>query len=166
MVNLTFDDSHNMAAYLEKFAENADFAEIVDFLNANPIRYALTTQKHKKPKRKATKISQSSRPTTLVADDTVYEERGDRVEKANTTASSLEAKQDCDLEIQKLKKIVKRLEKKRKSRTPQLKMRLFKVRIKSSAEKSLGDHEDASKQGRNDQDEGISFVQEEAETQL
>nr|GEV35306.1 hypothetical protein [Tanacetum cinerariifolium] len=30
--------------------------------------------------------------------------------------------------------------------------------IESSAEKSLGDQKDASKQGRNDQDEGISFV--------
>nr|GEV26816.1 hypothetical protein [Tanacetum cinerariifolium] len=50
-------------------------------------------------------------------------------------------------------------EKKRKSRTPQLKRRLFKVRIESSAEKSLGDQEDTSNQGRNDQDEGISFVQ-------
>nr|GEU69649.1 hypothetical protein [Tanacetum cinerariifolium] len=45
------------------------------------------------------------------------------------------------LEIQKLKKRVKRLEKKRKSRTPQLKRRLFKVRIESSAKKSLEDKE-------------------------
>nr|GEX18551.1 reverse transcriptase domain-containing protein [Tanacetum cinerariifolium] len=42
MGNLTFADSHNMVAYLEKSAENVDFAEIVDFLNVNPIRYALT----------------------------------------------------------------------------------------------------------------------------
>ncbi|GJS44305.1 hypothetical protein Tco_0569348 [Tanacetum coccineum] len=46
---------------------------------------------------------------------------------------------------------------------------LFKVRIQSSADKSLGNQEDASKQGRNiaesDQDEEISFVQEDAETQ-
>nr|GEY25265.1 hypothetical protein [Tanacetum cinerariifolium] len=64
-----------------------------------------------------------------------------------------------DLEINHLKKIVKRLENKRKSRTPQLKRRLFKVRIESSAEKSLGDQEDVSNQERNDQDERISFVQ-------
>ncbi|GKE41572.1 hypothetical protein Tco_1468856, partial [Tanacetum coccineum] len=51
------------------------------------------------------------------------------------------------LEIKKMKKRVKNLESKKKSRTPQLKRRLFKVRIKSSAEKSLGDPEDASKQG-------------------
>ncbi|GKD55818.1 hypothetical protein Tco_1289205, partial [Tanacetum coccineum] len=42
MVGLNFADSHNMVAYLKKSIENADFAEIVDFLNANPIRYALT----------------------------------------------------------------------------------------------------------------------------
>ncbi|GJU82397.1 putative ribonuclease H-like domain-containing protein [Tanacetum coccineum] len=35
---LNFADSHNMVAYLEKSIENADFAEIVDFLNVNPIR--------------------------------------------------------------------------------------------------------------------------------
>ncbi|GKC55224.1 hypothetical protein Tco_1077969, partial [Tanacetum coccineum] len=74
-----------------------------------------------------------------------------------------------DLDITSLKKRVKKLEKKKKARTPQLKRRLFKVRIESSADKSLGDQEDASKQGRNiaesDQDEGISFVQEDAETQ-
>ncbi|GKC89634.1 hypothetical protein Tco_1150283, partial [Tanacetum coccineum] len=71
------------------------------------------------------------------------------------------------LEIQKLKKRVKKLESKKKSRTPQLNRRLFKVMIESSAEKSLGDQEDASKQGRNeiDQDEGISWFQEDSETQ-
>ncbi|GKE70329.1 hypothetical protein Tco_1528401 [Tanacetum coccineum] len=64
------------------------------------------------------------------------------------------------LEIQKLKKRVKKLESKKKSRTLQLMRILFKVRIESSAEKSLGDPEDASKQGRNeiDQDEGISYI--------
>ncbi|GKE78386.1 hypothetical protein Tco_1544506, partial [Tanacetum coccineum] len=39
---LKFADSHNMVAYLDKSTENANFDEIVDFLNANPIRYALT----------------------------------------------------------------------------------------------------------------------------
>ncbi|GJT25210.1 uncharacterized mitochondrial protein-like protein [Tanacetum coccineum] len=70
------------------------------------------------------------------------------------------------LEIKKLKKRVKKLESK-KSRTPQLKRRLFKVRIESFVEKSLGDLKDASKQGRNeiDQDEGISWFQEDIETQ-
>nr|GEZ17614.1 hypothetical protein [Tanacetum cinerariifolium] len=64
-----------------------------------------------------------------------------------------------DLEITYLKKRVKRLEKKRKSRTPQRKRRLFRVMIESSTEKSLDDLEDCSKQGRKitkiDQDPGI-----------
>ncbi|GJW26613.1 hypothetical protein Tco_0040424 [Tanacetum coccineum] len=42
MADLIFADSYNMVAYLEKSKDNADFAEIVDFLNASPIRYALT----------------------------------------------------------------------------------------------------------------------------
>ncbi|GKB62752.1 hypothetical protein Tco_0918938, partial [Tanacetum coccineum] len=217
------------------------------------------TKKHRKTKRKATEISQSSGPTTLVADETVHEERGDSVERAATTATSLDAKQGSgninrtqstaipndpfpqgigsggsptrqdtmgnrpaqirferlskqsnkppfsrvntlgsredsmklqelmdlctklsdkvldlenvkdaqSLEIKKLKKRVKKIESRKKSRTPQLKRRLFKVRIESFAEKSLGDQEDASKQGRNeiDQDEGISWFQEDSETQ-
>ncbi|GJW92084.1 putative ribonuclease H-like domain-containing protein, partial [Tanacetum coccineum] len=129
---LKFFDSYNMVAYLEKSMENVDFAEIVDFLNANPI----------------------SEPTTLVVDEVVLEERGDSVERAATTASSLEAEQDSggrprrqetignrpaqtrvlDLETTKttqvkeianLKKRVKRLERKRKSRTSG--MNLFKI---------------------------------------
>ncbi|GKE57058.1 hypothetical protein Tco_1496243 [Tanacetum coccineum] len=152
-------------------------------------------------------------------DETIHKERGDSVERAATTAASLDAVQDSGsgprrqdtilgdihaqtrfvrlskqshnpplsrvntlrsgedrMQLQELMKIytklsdrtrVKKLEKKKKSRTPQLKRRLFKVRIKSSVEKSLGAQEDASKQGRNeiDQDEGTSFVQEDAETQ-
>ncbi|GKA85213.1 hypothetical protein Tco_0806867 [Tanacetum coccineum] len=124
------------------------------------------THKHRRTNRKATEISQSSGPTILIADETVHEERRDRMERAATTASSLEAEQDngsilrtqsmatlnepisqgtClenietaqDLEITNLKKRVKKLEKKKKVRTPQLKRRLFKVKIEYSIEKSL-----------------------------
>ncbi|GJW65548.1 hypothetical protein Tco_0117432 [Tanacetum coccineum] len=176
MEALKFADSHNMVTYLDKSMENADFDEKVDFMNANPLRYALTvsptiyvsyieqfwstaktktvnnetqirakvvgktivikessvrrdlhfndegtttepqptplcftislleqsptiassshpkkTHKHRKTKRKATEISQSSGPTTLVADETVHEERGDSMERAATTAISLDA---------------------------------------------------------------------------
>nr|GEY00100.1 hypothetical protein [Tanacetum cinerariifolium] len=80
--------------------------------------------------------------------------------KLSTRVLALENnKTTQDLEITHLKKRVKRLEKKRKSTTPQRKRRLFKLMIESSVEKSLGDQEDASNQGRNNQDEGISFVQ-------
>ncbi|GJZ99191.1 hypothetical protein Tco_0671742 [Tanacetum coccineum] len=278
MEALKFVDSHNMVAYLEKSTRNADFDEIVDFLNASPVIYTLTVsptiyvsyieqfwsnakikivnnerQIRAKVNGKTIVISESSvrrdlqfndedgtltplfatmliqlkqmwvkssKPTTLVADETVYEERGDsscprrqdigdrpsqtrfeRLSKqsndpplpgVNTPGSgedklkimelmeiytklsdrvlALEnVKTAQDLEITSLIKRVKKLEKKKKARTPQLKRRLFKVRIKSSTDKSLGDQEDASKQGRNiaesDQDEEISFVQEDAETQ-
>ncbi|GJU80293.1 hypothetical protein Tco_1282658 [Tanacetum coccineum] len=100
MVDLTFADSHNMVAYLEKSEDNVDFAEIVDFHNVSPIRnipivasssQQKKTQKHRKAKRKATEISQTSRPTTFVEDEAVHRERGDSVERAATTATSLDA---------------------------------------------------------------------------
>ncbi|GJV03540.1 hypothetical protein Tco_1337109 [Tanacetum coccineum] len=82
----------------------------------------------------------------------------------NTPRSGENVKTAQDLEITSLKKRVKKLEKKKKARTPKLKRRLFKVRIESSAVKSLGDQEDASKQGRNeDQDDDIFLVSEDAE---
>ncbi|GKF27102.1 hypothetical protein Tco_0082996, partial [Tanacetum coccineum] len=58
-----------------------------------------------------------------------------------------EAKTDQDKVINRLKLRVKRLEKKRKARTPQpIKRRLFKGRVETFTNTSLG--EDASKQGR------------------
>ncbi|GKC87680.1 putative ribonuclease H-like domain-containing protein [Tanacetum coccineum] len=48
----------------------------------------------KKKAKRTTEISQSSGPIHLVADETVYKEWEDRMERAATTASSLEAEQD------------------------------------------------------------------------
>ncbi|GKD25730.1 hypothetical protein Tco_1231944, partial [Tanacetum coccineum] len=148
MAALTFVDSHNMVAYLEKSEANANFEEIVDFLNASPIRqgkdFSLTvtplfpsmlasqavegegsgkptepqhtpttaspshvasiptiassshpkkTHKRRKTKSKVTEIPQSSEPTNLDADEAVYEEKGDNVERAATTATSLATEQ-------------------------------------------------------------------------
>ncbi|GJX18866.1 hypothetical protein Tco_0221543 [Tanacetum coccineum] len=42
MSTLTFADTHNMVVFLDKPAESDGFHEIIDFLNANQIRYALT----------------------------------------------------------------------------------------------------------------------------
>ncbi|GJX64056.1 hypothetical protein Tco_0298399 [Tanacetum coccineum] len=123
MAGLNFADSHNMVAYLQKSTENADFAEISDFLNANPIWYALTvshtiyvscieqfwstaktktvnneTQIHAKVEGKTIVISESSVRRDLQfndeGDEAVHEERGDNVERAATTATSLDAEQD------------------------------------------------------------------------
>ncbi|GKF43269.1 hypothetical protein Tco_0129821, partial [Tanacetum coccineum] len=37
-----FADSHNMVAFLAKSTESEWFEQILDFLSANPIKYALT----------------------------------------------------------------------------------------------------------------------------
>ncbi|GKC26132.1 hypothetical protein Tco_1033426 [Tanacetum coccineum] len=42
MANLKFADTHNIFAFLSKPEESDEFEQIVDFLNAQPIRYALT----------------------------------------------------------------------------------------------------------------------------
>ncbi|GKA11529.1 hypothetical protein Tco_0691075, partial [Tanacetum coccineum] len=136
------------------------------------------TFKCRKPK-KVTEIPQSSDPTTLIVDEAVHKERGDSVEGAATTATTLDAEQDSggrprrqetmgdrpaqtrvlDLETTKtaqvkeitnLKKRVKKLERKRKSRIPG--MNLFN--IGTSRRRSLGE-EDASKQ---DMDHAIKDV--------
>ncbi|GJY61546.1 hypothetical protein Tco_0462203 [Tanacetum coccineum] len=161
MTTLKFADTHNMVAFLTKPAESEGFEQIVDFLNANPIRYALTinptiyiscieqfwsTVKAKtvngevqlqalvdgkkiiitestvrrdlqledaegvdclpnatifeqltlmgKPKRKDTQIPQSSGPIDNVAYEAVNEEIDDSLERAATTATSLDLEQD------------------------------------------------------------------------
>ncbi|GJV87255.1 hypothetical protein Tco_1531193 [Tanacetum coccineum] len=43
MANLEFCDKHNMVAYLEKSEGSKGFHEIIDFLSASHIHYALTT---------------------------------------------------------------------------------------------------------------------------
>nr|GFC24123.1 hypothetical protein [Tanacetum cinerariifolium] len=42
MARLAFCDYHNMIATLEKYEHNQDFHQIVDFVEASHIRYALT----------------------------------------------------------------------------------------------------------------------------
>ncbi|GJV59285.1 hypothetical protein Tco_1465385 [Tanacetum coccineum] len=42
MSTLTFADTYNMVAFLEKTTKSDGFHEIIDFLNANQIHYALT----------------------------------------------------------------------------------------------------------------------------
>ncbi|GKC29560.1 hypothetical protein Tco_1036854 [Tanacetum coccineum] len=42
MSDQKFADTHNLVAFLEKPTESEGFKEIVDFMNVNPIKYALT----------------------------------------------------------------------------------------------------------------------------
>ncbi|GJT64575.1 hypothetical protein Tco_1016055 [Tanacetum coccineum] len=42
MTTLQFDDTYNLVVFLSKPAESEGVEQIVDFLNVNPIRYALT----------------------------------------------------------------------------------------------------------------------------
>ncbi|GJU72407.1 hypothetical protein Tco_1263812 [Tanacetum coccineum] len=74
-----------------------------------------TKQRSRKPKRKDTEVPQPSGPTDNVADEVVYEEMDDSLDRAATNTTSLDAKS---------------------------------ARVISSDEASLGDQEDASKQGR------------------
>ncbi|GKC82806.1 putative ribonuclease H-like domain-containing protein [Tanacetum coccineum] len=145
---------HNVADLLTKASD-------IDVWNVNAVRQ---------------KVSTAGRMLVLPGKNkTVHEERGDSVKRAATTAASLDVEQDSGNILrtqftailnEPIPQGTSSVEKKKKERTLQLKRRLFKVRIESSVEKSLGDQEDASKQGRNeDQDEDISWFQEDAETQ-
>ncbi|GKE08937.1 hypothetical protein Tco_1412488 [Tanacetum coccineum] len=151
----------------------------------------MVTQQPKKPKRKDTEVPQPSDHIENIADEAVHKELGDSLVRAATTASSLEAEQDngakkpwgilllklglrmvLDLEktkatqhneIASLKRRVKKLEKKNRSRTHKLK-RLYKVGLTARVEFSDNEEilgEDASKQGRIDAidaDEEITLV--------
>nr|GEU75368.1 retrovirus-related Pol polyprotein from transposon TNT 1-94 [Tanacetum cinerariifolium] len=172
-------------------------AEGVDCLPNAIIFEQLTLMR--KPRRKVTEVPQPSNPTSVV-DEAVNEEIDDSLERAATTATSLDAEQDkgggprCQetikdtiaqtrvldletikttqaMEIKSLKRRVKKLERRKRSRTHGLK-RLYKVglsaRVKSSDDEGLGE-EDASKQGRIDDidaNEGITFLDEEVALKL
>ncbi|GKF63483.1 hypothetical protein Tco_0186931, partial [Tanacetum coccineum] len=123
MLTLTFADTHNMVAFLEKSIESDGFHEILDFLNANQIRYALTIQALIDKKKVI--ITEISIRSNL------------HLEDAGGT--------DC-LPTATIFKELARM-----------------GRVESSEDKdSLGDHEDAPKQGRRikdiDKDADVSLV--------
>ncbi|GJZ85645.1 hypothetical protein Tco_0650984 [Tanacetum coccineum] len=124
MTTLQFADTHNLVAFLSKHAESEGFEQIVDFLNANPIKYALTinptiytscneqfwatvkvkiingeVQLQALVDGKKIIVTEASVRRDLQlndekADETVNEEMDDSLVRAATTASSLEAEQD------------------------------------------------------------------------
>ncbi|GKA23847.1 putative ribonuclease H-like domain-containing protein [Tanacetum coccineum] len=149
------------------------------------------THKRRKTKRKAIEISQSSRPTTLVADETVHDERGDSMERSATTVASLDAKQDSGniIKTQSIATLNEPIPQgtgsgsgPRRQDTilgdsPAQTRVLALENIKTAQDLEIinlkkrvkSDQEDASKQGRDiaesDQDKEISFVQKDVETQ-
>ncbi|GKA13033.1 hypothetical protein Tco_0692579 [Tanacetum coccineum] len=206
MVTLKFADTHNMVAFLSKPIECDGFEQIVDFLNAHPIRYALTVnptiyiscikqfwstvkaktingeaQLHARVDGKKIIITESSvRRDLRLADEegvdclpnsTIFEQlalmgslgttSGGGPRCQETMKDTIDQTRVLDLEktkttqhneIASLKRRVKKLEKKNRSRTQKLK-RLYKVGLTARVESSdngetLG--EDASKQGRID----------------
>nr|GEW61936.1 hypothetical protein [Tanacetum cinerariifolium] len=175
MATLQFADTHNMVVFLSKPTKSDGFKQIVDFLNAHPIRYALTVnptiyiscieqfwstamaktingeaQLHTKVDDKKIIVTESfvRRDLRLAdeGDEDIHKELCNRLVRAATTASSLEAEHNsgggprCQETI--------------RDATAQ-------TRIESSGdEESLG--EDASKKGRRidviDVDEDITLV--------
>ncbi|GJZ89749.1 putative ribonuclease H-like domain-containing protein [Tanacetum coccineum] len=86
---------HNVADLLTKAFDAKHIEYMV--LNASPLKYCLRSQI---PKRgRYTKIPQSGGPPEKVGDEAVHNKLGDRMERAATTASSLEAEQDSAVEI-------------------------------------------------------------------
>ncbi|GJV88444.1 hypothetical protein Tco_1532382 [Tanacetum coccineum] len=122
------------------------------------------THKHRKTKRKATKISQSSGPTTLVADETVHEEREYGTRRQDTILGD----KPVQTRFERLSKQSNDPPLSRVNTLGSVEDRLKIMELMEICTK-LSDREDASKQGRNiaesDQDEEISFVQQDAETQ-
>ncbi|GJU94724.1 hypothetical protein Tco_1319480 [Tanacetum coccineum] len=108
MTTLKFDDTHNMVVFLSKPAESEGFEQIVDFLNAHPIKHALTVNptiytsciKQFWATVKAKTINGEVQLQALMdgkkiiiteSTMTVYKELDDSLVRAAITASSLEA---------------------------------------------------------------------------
>nr|GEV66622.1 hypothetical protein [Tanacetum cinerariifolium] len=116
--------------------------------------------KLKKPTRKVTHVPQPSDPIEHVVAKAIHKELGDSLVRATTTASSLEAEQDSG-NINRtqskvtpnesssqgtslgggpsLKRRIKKLERRNRSRTPKLK-RLYKVGLTARVESSRDEH--------------------------
>nr|GEZ92135.1 hypothetical protein [Tanacetum cinerariifolium] len=160
------------------------------FLSSEPARKPNPTAQKvrihilQKPKRMNTKVPQPSSSIEIVVDVVVHKEWGDRLVQRNhrdtiaQTRFNNVSKLSNDsliviaLEITSMKRKVKKIDKKQRSRNHKLK-RLYKVgliaRVDSSKdEQSLG--EDASKQGRKindiDADEDITLVNDQDDAEM
>ncbi|GKA02378.1 hypothetical protein Tco_0675043 [Tanacetum coccineum] len=163
MAALKFASSHNMVAFLDKPTKSDGFEQIVDFLNAHSFKYALTvnptihtscivqfwtTTKVKTVNEEVQIQALVDNKKVIVPDTSVRSDL--QLEDAEVIALET-TKTNQALEIDSLKRRVKKLEKKKGSRTHRLR-RLFKVgrsaQVVSSEDEGLGAQEDASKQGR------------------
>ncbi|GJY44352.1 hypothetical protein Tco_0432565 [Tanacetum coccineum] len=136
-------------------------------------------QRPRNPKRKDTKIPQSSSPTDNVADEAANEEMDDSLERVATTATSLDADQDRvntsrsgedSMKLKELMEFCTKLQQRvldlENTKTAQAQeITSLKLRVKKLEKKGgLGDQEDASKQGRKidniDKDAKITLVDE------
>nr|GEV20218.1 hypothetical protein [Tanacetum cinerariifolium] len=163
-----FAEKHNLIAFLEKPIERDGFEQIVDFLNSNPINPSRWEEGYcYEASIRRDLILDDAEGTACLPTAAIFEEL------ARIGVLSLEQiKTNQAVEIEKLKKRVKKLEgKKKKKRTHGLK-RLYKVGLSarsiSSYEEGLGDQEDASKQGRIaeiDAGEDLSLINETAQDQ-
>ncbi|GKC03161.1 hypothetical protein Tco_0994771 [Tanacetum coccineum] len=138
------------------------FARITPLFDTMMVQASEESKRRQKQKSKRRQRKEAEVPQ----DETEHEEKH---------VLDLEKEKDAQAkEIAALKKRVQRFERKKKSRTTGLK-RLKKVgmsrRVESSEDQeSLGDHEDASKQGRSiadlDKDDDVTLVDETQERQL
>ncbi|GJW16823.1 hypothetical protein Tco_0024259 [Tanacetum coccineum] len=154
--------SHTKKVFANMKRQGKDFSGRVTPLFPTMVVQA-QEKKSRRPKEKDTQASQSSVPSdpTNIADEAVTEEPSMKLKELIDFCTKLKqivldpenTKTAQAQEITSLNKRVKRLEKKGGSRTHKLK-RLYRVgrsrRVVSSKEESLGDQEDASKQGRID----------------
>ncbi|GJR34025.1 hypothetical protein Tco_1209709 [Tanacetum coccineum] len=91
---------HNVADLLRKAfdvreANDVNMQSIMDRRTCNIKQKCVMSQTHRQIKRcQDTKIPQSSGPLEKVGDEVIHKELGDRMERAATTASSLEAEHD------------------------------------------------------------------------
>nr|GEV95111.1 hypothetical protein [Tanacetum cinerariifolium] len=88
--------SHTKKVFANMKRHGKDFSGIVTplFLTMLVEAQQKRKQKTKKPRRKDTELPHTSVPTEVIADEAVYEEMYDSVERAATTTTGLDAKHD------------------------------------------------------------------------
>ncbi|GJT37789.1 retrovirus-related pol polyprotein from transposon TNT 1-94 [Tanacetum coccineum] len=141
-----FADSHNMVAFLAKPTESDGFENFLDFLNVNPIKYAFNGSSYNLYFIVMIRFGATAKVKTVNGGSLVTSP-SDGKKVIHSLRQTTQVK-----EIASLKKRLKKLERKKKSKNPGIK-RLFKVgksaQVVSSEDEGLGDQEDATNRGEN-----------------